>query len=245
MGVSLFTRGPGGLLPTATSLTLVPYAEAMEASAAAFARAASADAQSDAGTIRITCSNVYGVEILPPILAELRRLHPLIEIELAPTDRTEDLMKREADIAVRMTSPKQGALIAKQIPAARLGLFASGDFMAGRSLPIDYRDFAENLPFVGSDRDVAVAKGLEQLELPFPSRCIYRTDSILAQIAAIRAGIGVGICNVQIAEASGLIRLLPNLAPQLESWVCMHEDMKRMRRVRTAFDHLVKSLSLH
>ena len=244
VGVALFTRGQAGLVPTATSLTLMSYAEEMEASAAAFVRAASSDLSSEAGTIRITSSEVYGVEVLPPILAVLRQRYPTLEIEVTATDRIENLLKREADIAVRAAKPQQGALIATRVAPIPLGFFAAPSFFTGdRPPPASYAELVDHFDFISSDRDQTLSRGLSLLGLEFPKRRVYRTDNILAQIAAMRAGIGIGICNVRIGEASGLLRLLPDLTTELESWVLMHEDMKRIRRVRVVFDHLVAALS--
>ena len=243
VGVSLFTRGPSGLIPTATSQTLIAHAEAMEASAAAFARGASADVSSEAGTIRITCSEIYGVEVLPPILADLRRVYPLITIELVATDKIEDMLKREADLAVRVARPVQDALIARQVTSIPLGFFATEEFLADRARPANYAELAASLPFITADRDRSLAKGLRALGLDFPKHCVFRSDSVLAQLAAIRAGLGVGICNINIGNASGLVRLLPGITTYLECWVVMHEDMKRIRRVKAVFDFLVKALA--
>ena len=243
IGVSLFMRGPAGLLPTETSLGLVAFAESMEASAAAFARIASGDVDSEAGTVRVTCSRVYGIEILPPVFADLRRKHPSIAIELMPTDRNEDLLRREADIAVRIARPAQEALIARQVARIPLGFFAAKQFLAGREPPRDYAELANSFEFIGADRDMTLARGFEALEMIYPKIVVYKTDDLLAQIAAIRAGVAVGLCQVRFGEASGLVRLLPELTNHLEAWVVMHEDLKRIRRVRVVFDHLVAALS--
>ena len=105
LGLSLFTRSPRGLTPTPAALALVPHVEAMAASADALARAASGEASADRGVVRVTASDVIGCEVLPPILAAFRAVHPGIAIELALTNRNEDLARRDADIAVRMVRP--------------------------------------------------------------------------------------------------------------------------------------------
>src|SRR6476646_935187 len=114
LSVSLFVRSPQGLSPTDAAFNLRPHAEAMEAAAGAFVRAASGGTEEVLGTIRITASEFFGIEVLPPILTEFRNEHPGIVIELVATNRTEDLLRREADIAVRMVRPSQAALIARQ-----------------------------------------------------------------------------------------------------------------------------------
>jgi DNA-binding transcriptional LysR family regulator len=122
LGIALFTRSPGGLAPTDAALALLPHAEAMEASAAAVVRAVSGAAGDQGGTVRITASEIVGAEVLPPILAAFREHHPGIALELALTNRTEDLLRRDADLAVRMAQPKQDALLARRIGRVPLGL---------------------------------------------------------------------------------------------------------------------------
>ena len=70
-----------------------------------------------------------------------------------------------------------------------------------------------------------------------------RADSDLAQLAAVSAGIGIGIC--QLPLATGLVRVLPTIGVSLDAWVVMHEDQKSQRRVRLVFDHLAGALSTY
>jgi DNA-binding transcriptional LysR family regulator len=116
LGVALFTRSQQGLTPTEAALELQPYAESLEATAAALVRAAVGRAGTH-GTVRITASEVIGGEVLPPILTQLHAVHPEIALELVLSNRTEDLLHREADIAVRMVRPTQLA----QLAAVRAG----------------------------------------------------------------------------------------------------------------------------
>ncbi len=108
LGVVLFTRAPNGLVPTEVALATLPYAEAIASAARSLVRSVSAPGDEDRGTVRVTCSNVVGTEVLPPMLAELVRVHPRIQIELAPSNRNEDLLRRDADVAIRMAEPDAG-----------------------------------------------------------------------------------------------------------------------------------------
>jgi hypothetical protein len=121
LGVPLFTRATSGLIPTERGEALRVQAEAAEATMGAFRRSASGPAISDTGTVRVSCSEVYGVEIMPRLLAGLMKRHPNLEIELVLSNRNDDLLKREADIAVRMVAPQQVALIAKKVAPVELG----------------------------------------------------------------------------------------------------------------------------
>jgi len=241
-GTTLFSRSPTGLMPTDAARALVPQAEAMEAAAAAFLRAASADEGEDAGRVRLTCPDVFGAEILPPVLARMAADHPRLSVELVLSNRTEDLLTREADVGVRTVRPTQGALIARKVAPVEIGIFVRPGPLAERLRRLDYDSFAREGPFVGDDRRPAIARGFAALGRTAPKALILRTDSDLAQLAAIRAGVGAGVCQVGLAQRSGLVRLFPEVAPRLEVWVVMHEDMARLHRIRSVFDTLVAAL---
>ncbi len=241
VGVALFTRSPTGLAPIDGHSALMAQAQAMEAAAMAFARAASGAADKVAGSVRISCSRVYGVEILPPILAELHHHWPALEVELVPTNDVSNLLRRDADIAVRLTPPRQEALITRKVAPMRVGFFAAPS-LAVRLDGMDFLALAATGLMIGQDRDDSLAAGLRQQGLAPPQRTVFRSDDDLAQLAAIRHGIGFGICQVVIGERSGLVRLLPDLTPTVAAWVVMHEAYRRLARTRTVFDALVAGL---
>ena len=105
LGLALFTRSQTGFAPTEAARGLQSFAEEMASAAAALRRAAESQGDGVRGTVRVTVSEVIGVEVLPPIIAQLQRTHPGLTIELVLTNRVQDLLQREADIAVRMTQP--------------------------------------------------------------------------------------------------------------------------------------------
>jgi DNA-binding transcriptional LysR family regulator len=242
-GAPLFTRTPSGLLPTERARDLVEQAQAMALAAEAFARAASADAGAVAGRVRITASEVIAVEVLPPILAALGARHPRLVIELSPSNRNEDMLRREADIAVRMSPPLQEALVAQRIGAVALGLHAHPTYLAANGTP---RTIAALLDHrvIGPEQDHMVLRALAARGLPLrPEDFAFRSDSHLAQLAAIRAGVGIGVCQAGIAARDGLVRLMPDIFGfDLETWVVCHEDLRGVARVRAVFDALVVGL---
>ncbi len=128
LGLALFTRSPRGLTPTPAAVTLAPHGEAMAAAAAALSRSASSEAALDKGAVRVTASEIVGCEVLPSIFADFRAKHPGVAIELAVTNRNEDLGRGDADIAVRMVRPTQSGLVARRIGATRIGLYARRDY---------------------------------------------------------------------------------------------------------------------
>lgn len=246
LGVVLFTRAPNGLVPTEAAEATRPYAEAMEASARALARVASAPAGELRGTVRVTASEIVGAEILPAAFAALRRAHPRLDIELSLTNRSEDLLRRDADVAVRMVAPRQDALVAKRVGAVAIGLFASARYLEAHGEPRCLDDLAHHA-LVGSDRTRGLADFLAEAGAPVRRRDFaLRTDSDLAQLAAIRAGVGIGACQVPLAARdSSLRRVLPALGTALEVFVVMHEDLRHLERVRAVFTRLVDHLRRH
>lgn len=247
LGHALFTRSPSGLSPTTAARELGPHAEAMAAAAEAFTRASSGKAAAVAGTVRITASEIVGCEILPPILATLRERHPKLRFEVDLSNQLKDLLRQEADIAVRMVRPTQVALHAKRVGTVKLGLFATRSFLERNGTPRAMADLA-SCGFIGRDRSAAdqrirtgLAGAISAAEFAL------RTDNHVAQVAAIRAGIGVGFCQVPLAARSpGLVRVLEAAFDVgLETWVVMHEDLRRVRRVRVTFDHLVAGLTVY
>lgn len=244
-GASLFTRSPQGLAPTEAAEALIPHALAMEASAAAMVRAASGPDDAFAGAVRITASEVIGTEVLPPILAGLAANYRQLTFELVATNETADLLRRDADIAVRMIRPSQTALIARKVGNVELGMFARSDYLIRRGMPASLYDLSGHA-LVGFDHETAAAQALRDMGLDLRREMFaLRTDSDVAQLSAIRAGFGIGICQTGLARRDPrLIRLFPDeMTFQLETWVTMHGDLRSNRRMRLVFDHLVKALT--
>ncbi len=244
LGLPLFTRSPQGLKPTDLALSLRTHLEAMNAASDAIVRDASGEADGETGVVRITASNIVGAEVLPPILADFRDLHPGIAVELALSNAVEDLLRREADIAVRMKRPTQGALLAKRIGAVDIGLYAHRRFIEKHGVPNGLE--SPSASAIGPDRDETALRSLDDLDLPFGREGFaFRSDSDLAQLAAVRAGFGVGAVQTGIARRDpDLVRVLAaQFSHPLEVWLVMHEDLKTSRRVRLMFDHLAEGLA--
>ncbi|NPV22691.1 LysR family transcriptional regulator [Bradyrhizobium aeschynomenes] len=247
LGVALFTRSQAGLLPTEAATALVPHAEAMEAAFAALVRTArtGGDARQPRGVVRISASEIVGTFVLPPILAGIRKRYPEIIIELVLNNRTDDLLRRDADIAVRMIRPKQDGLVARRLGSIPLGLYAHRDYIARFGLP-DTIDALAAHHVIGFDRDDHSARSVASSQLPISRELFsYRTDSDVAQVTAIEAGLGIG--GMQIAMARRNPALVPVLANQvafeLDCWLAVHEDQKDAPPIRAMFDGLAEGLA--
>lgn len=247
LGQSLFTRSSTGLLATEAALALRGHAEQMEAAAAALQRAATASDGEVRGTVRVTASEIIGVEVLAGVFAGLRQRHPGLVLELVLSNQLQDLLHREADIAVRMTPPQQGQLIARRIGSIELGLHARPDYLDRHGRPATLAElrghaligFDAVTPFIraGSGRLGGIGRD------SFALRC----DSDLAQLALVRAGAGIGICQAVLGRREPLLErvLADQFAWPLETWVAMHEDLRQNMPCRVVFDALAEGLSTH
>lgn len=244
LGLSLFSRSPRGLIPTSAATDLVPHAEAMATASAALLRAASGEAAAAHGTVRLTASEIVGCEVLPPILADFHAKHPAIDLELALSNRNEDLLRREADIAVRMARPTQQALITRHIGKVKIGLYAHRRYAETFGLPATPGELPHHC-WIGFDRDDHSFRSVGPVAVPISREMFgFRTDSDLAQLAALRAGVGIGGCQMNLAKRD------PNLVPvladtllfELDMWLAMHESLRSTQRVRWVFDHLASAL---
>jgi len=247
LGTTLFARTPNGLIPTPAARVMLPYADSMRSSAEALARAARSEAERPTGTVRVTCSEIVAVEVIPPILCPLVADHPALSLEIAATDRNEDILRREADVAVRMVRPVQSALVARFVGDIKVGLFAHRDCFQGRAVPTGLDEFGTGHLVIGGDRQDLIGPALVEAGImPSAFRVAIGSENSLVQLAALRAGVGIGVCQIGIAARDpNLVAVLPALTRSLPIWIVTHEDIRNQPRVRVVFDRLVEGLSAY
>lgn len=245
LSVVLFERTLTGLKPTDTALRLYePVATAERALAeAAIVAAGTADALD--GTVRITASTVTSHYILPPILVDLRAAFPNIALEIVPSDTVENLLLREADIAIRMVRPIQLELIAKKLGDLPLACCAHESYLARRGTPKSPDEFIDH-DLIGFDRSelmIVTARGMG-FELKRDSFAI-RTDSQTAMWELMKAGLGIGFAQEgMVRGAPGMkVIVLPGFTPPpLEVWLTTHRELFTSRRIRAIYDRLGEGL---
>ena len=246
-GLALFTRSRAGLLPTEAAIALRAYAQEMQSTAAALQRAAASHGEGVKGTVRVSASEVVGAEVLPAIVARLRQAHPRLSVELVSTNRLQDLLVREADIAVRMAPPRQESLLARRVGVVALGLFAHKTYLADHGTPKSVSELGQHA-LIGFDEETPFLRAVRKT-FPQWSRTAFsiRTDSDVGQLGLIRAGCGIGVCQVALAKRDNdLVHVLPlKFELKLDTWVTMHEDLRNSPRCKVTFDALVKGLAAH
>ena len=247
VGFQLFVRSQQGLAATEGALELKPYAEALEVTTAAMLRTASGQGRGVKGTVRVSASEIMGAEVLPPIFVSLREQHPELQIELVLSNEVDNLLRRDADIAVRMVEPAQEALVVKRIGSVTLGLHAHRRYLdragAPRSLEALHRHSV-----IGFDRETPAIRSMRKRVAGFDAiRFALRTNSDIAQLMAIRAGFGIGICQVALARQDPKLERVLSTAFDLKLgvWIAMHENLRSTPRCRVVFDALARSLKEH
>jgi DNA-binding transcriptional LysR family regulator len=223
------------------------FAEAMQGTAASLERAATGQGAGVRGTVRVTCSDVIGVEVLPSIVTALRDQYPELRVELVLTNRVQDLLRGEADIAVRMMRPKQQLLVARRIGQITLGLHAHQRYLTRHGTPGSIADLAAH-SLIGFDGTTEFVRHASKALTGWRREAFaMRTDSDLAQLALIRSGAGIGVCQAAIARRDeGIVRVLPKqFSLPLETWITMHEDLRNSPRCRVTFEALVEGLQRH
>ena len=245
LGVLLFERTGRGLLPTPTALRLADAARAMESAADQLARSVSGAEAGVSGTVRVTASQPVACVLLPPVLARLRVAHPDIQVELVSSNEVANLLRREADIALRMVQPAQSSLVAKRIGKVTLGPYAHRDYLKRRGTPRRLTDLLQH-ELVGADRDQTLLKGFAAFGHPVtPQAFAFRSDDLIACWEAVRAGLGVGFVADYVArtDAGVMPLLLPGLKiPPLPIWLTVHREIRTSGRIRAVYDFLAQAV---
>ncbi|MFG0381648.1 LysR family transcriptional regulator [Pseudomonas sp. zbq_18] len=242
LDAKLFTRSPDGLIPTDAARRLYEPALAMANAAAAIQRSAQDDGEG--GTLRITVPEVIGVEVLTPLLAEFQAAYPAQRLELSIAEHNEDLLRREADLAVRMQRPEQDALLVRRLGRSLVSLHGHRSYFERRGMPESREELAAH-SVIGYDRHERLHAHWQAQGFPLPIDALaFRSDCAMARLAALRAGMGIGLCHARMAvHEVDLVALDPNLFSfELEIWLAMHEDQRQRIGLRQLFDFLVDRL---
>ena len=244
LGVVLFERTGRGLLPTATALRLAESARAMQAGADQLARSVSGAEAGVSGTVRITASQPVACMLLPPLLARMRIELPEVQVDLVASNEVTNLLRREADIALRMVQPTQASLVAKRIGKVTLGTYAHRDYLRRRGTPRQPADLMQH-DVVGNDRQGDIARGFAAMGFPVErQQFALRTDDLIAYWQVVRSGLGIGFVADYMARTEpDLVALLPMLKlPELPIWLTVHREIRTNQRIRAVYDFLAQAV---
>lgn len=237
LSLSLFTRSSVGLQPTDAALRLRPHLEALNSAANALVR----DAQLDdevMGVIRITTNEILGNEILPKALQKIRLLYPLIKFEIIISNEIQNLLLREADIAIRTGVPEQDGLVRKKLANMVMGLHASEAYLRKKSIPEVPADLKDHDLIGYSQENETIRNFKKQIGSFDRSSFSYMANSPMMYSRLVDAGCGVGFCRVD-AKRKDRIRVLASYYNlRSEVWIAMHENLRASRKYKIIFSAL-------
>lgn len=240
----LFDRSGRQLLPTALALDIAAHARRMEDSANAIGLSIRAQANKSGQKLRIAASQANACYLLPAQLANLHKQFPDIAIELVASNRGLDLLKREADIALRRTDPQDDSLVSTFLGHIEFGAYAHQDYLSRKGIPLQAEDLLKH-DLIGFDNGTSIIKGFEKLGmLADKSIFVFRSDDHIAIWQAIRAGVGIGFFPNYIAwQEPEICNVLPEMpiAP-LDIWLTMHRDLYANKSLAKLYNFLVVSI---
>lgn len=245
LGILLFERTSSGLVLTQSGADLMVQVKAMGEAATQFSLIASGHAETVEGSVCISATELTAAFVLPAIIAKLRHQWPKIEVEIIASNDASDLLRREADIAIRNFRPTQQELIAKRVKDTRGHLYASKGYvknLENRNTPQDLNEAV----FLGVDRTNSIISYLNKFGFSLNAshfQLIVSNNLVLWEM--VKQGNGIGFMFEEVGDAEPLVeRVLPAFpAFEKETWLVAHKELKTSKRLRIVFDLLALELS--
>lgn len=244
LDASLFERHARGLRLTPLGADLLPLAQQVHQAMNALALTAAGQSQRLEGTVRITASVFASHYLLPPILARIRAAEPAISLVLIPSDRSENLLFREADVAVRMFRPTQMDVVTRHVTTIEMGIFAAKSYLARRGRP-QRPDQLFDYDLVGYDANELILRTMRDFGWPAtPEDFAVRCDNQATYWELVRAGCGIGFSQLVAGRADPAVEEidLGIRIPPLEVWLAAHPAMRQTPRIRRVWDMLAEEL---
>lgn len=243
LGATLFLRTPKGLLLTETGEGILKDAREMESYALAIERQADAGREALEGTLRVTATDGLGVKWLPKCLASFHQAYPRLQVEILIDNRAVNLVRREADVALRLFRPEQPDLIARKMGTLTLGMYGSKEYLARHGRPEKISDL-KNHKHVGFDEGMTARADVQKLESRFrPENVIHRSNSLVGHTEAAAAGIGLAMSDCFLCDPiPNLERVLTRqVFYDMNVWLVTHAEIGRSARIRVLFDHIANA----
>jgi DNA-binding transcriptional LysR family regulator len=233
LGVTLLQRTPDGFDVTSAGEAVLQRCIAMENAALDLERAAAGRDSFAVGTIRLTATEALAHQVIAPAIAELRRNHPDLRVDLAVGVRSLDIARREADLAVRVGRPSGFGLVCRKLGEVGYSLYASRSYLAKHRTPQRGEGLAGHdlITFTGAPAASSPFFMSESLD---EARIALRCDNPLIQLQAAVNGIGIAELACFLGDdCTDLVRIWPGEPPALRSvWLVLHEDLRRSARIR-------------
>lgn len=245
LGVVLFDRIGKRLVPSPAGRELVAHGRRMAEAARDLSLSAEGRSEDADGLVTVSASEVFSAHLLAPLLAELHRRHPGVQVELLATDAEADLRRREADIALRNFRPEAPELVARRVATTTGGLYASSAYLDQLGRPVD-AEALERASWIGFDPGgksligYMAAMGLRLRPEQFVATC----NNHLVGWELVRQGMGVGVMSDFIAARDPTVERAWAGFPEVPVplWLVAHAELRTSRRIRRVYDFLAEGL---
>jgi DNA-binding transcriptional LysR family regulator len=230
--VRLFDRSPRGYRPTAAGERAAAAAERVETELLALDRDISGRDQQLSGVLRITASETFSYAVLPTLFAAFQQAHPRIQLVLSIDNRTVDLSRREADVALRVRRPQETSLFGRRLTGIAFAYYGTEGTPALRREGPSF-NFARH-KVIGWDEPSSLAVSHWVAKHVPPERITFRSTSFVNQLMAVRAGMGIAVLPCYLADRDPRLRRISGVMPELTSelWIVTHQDLKHTARIR-------------
>ncbi len=244
LGVVLFERFGRGLELTPAGEALLDHARKMGEAARALSLAAYGQGAEIAGPVTISASDAYAGLLLPPVLKDLKAREPGLQIQVIADNAASDLLRREADIALRNFRPDEPDLVARRLADGGANFYAAHDYIAAHGRVEQAADWAKMALVVPAPAE-SFRNSMARLcpavaQAPIAVTC----NSYLAMWEMVRQGLGVGILDSRLGDADpGVARVAAGQADlPFPVWLVAHRDILGNARLRLVFDALADAL---
>ncbi|QMV00889.1 LysR family transcriptional regulator [Devosia sp. D6-9] len=245
LGILLFDRVGRSLVLTPSGKDLLVHVRRMGEAAEELALVASGQAQSVEGLVKISASDIVAAYVLPLLLRQLHERAPGIRVEVVASNGLSDILRREADIAIRHVRPAQPDLVARRCRDSAAHLYAARSYLVARGRPERVEDLA-TADFVGFFRVEDLLAALrDERGLPLTVENFHwSANSFVVALEMVRQGLGIGVVQREAAERhDDIVQVLPELDPfPIPVWLATHAELHTSRRIRLVFDFLAEML---
>jgi len=250
LSVPLFHRHARGLILTEQGELLFRTAREVFAKLAMAEGLISESKDRPKGPLKITTTVAFGSIWLTPRIREFLDLYPEIQVSLVVDDSELDLSMREADVAIRMSPPRQPDLIQRHLVSVQVHIYASNDYLQKHGTPQRPEDLEEHRVIVyGEDTRPPVPGVNWLLEVGVKSgqdrRPILTVNNTYGMLRAIMSGLGVAALPDFVAsEQTGLVRILPEVSgPPNEAYFVYPEELRTSKRISVFRDFLLRKVA--
>lgn len=244
LDLRLFQRHARGLTLTEDGVRVLESAELMERGALGLNRAQLSLTPDISGTVRVSAPEGLALRIVAPALGAFLDRHPRLDLNLSVSAATADLVRGEADIAIRLFRPTSGDIVTRRLQTMDFGLYAATRYFAERDRPLSTDPLADH-HFIACGDLFRRHKENEWLEkLSGKARKVLRSDSTLLRLEATEQGLGIAVMPHLVAAASpGLEPVLPELeGPSRTIWIAVHRDLRHVPRIRAVMGFLTQTI---